>query len=741
MTGAPSGGISIALELTTPGVWTDVTADFDNLTDIVITYGQTSEFSAPQTANLTLSLDNTLGKYTPGRQLLADNTTTHPYYPNIDIRKRIRVQHTTGVTTYTDFIGSIKAWLPILDPNGGSKVQISAATREDKLSTVYLLSPLMQEAVADNPAALWPLTDASGSTTATDVVAGQNMGITQVGAGGSLVFGGAGINSCEGTSATLTAAAANAGGQYLSNLSGNWVPQASSSANLSYAVECWFNTTSLNSSTIQYLWVLSSNAPGGNSNYDFLTIDATGNLEWATAIGPVITTLGKDYADGNWHQAVISYRQGTGTWFGVLFVDGVSQATGSGVGGITATGTGGSFSAGSFIGKQADATLMYRGQLGANMIYAGITSGLAVLSSARVATHFAAGQGFIGDTTDQRIARYLGYAGLTSANWNLDTGVGIVGQYPTAGVSVVKACQDMAVTEGGGACIYQTPDGLMRFPSRTFRAPGSPVLTFDAAADMDGPSFVPSLDDSTIVDQSVATQGVGADAGATFTVTNQSAVSKYGLIGDQVTSYATLPSDVLNLAQEHVAAQSVAALRLQTVTLDLYTAQTSGLYDALPSVQIGSRIRATNLPSHSPVSQLDIIVEGWVLTINVDKFLAAFVTSAADNPARFMWSTPLAYSRWGPDPSSMTLSGGITAAATTIVVATSGTSPTFDTAAGSYPLSIQIGAEVITFPTAPSGGTSPQTFTGAQRGQSGTTAAPQSNGAAVNLWPAPTWTL
>ena len=69
----------------------------------------------------------------------------------------------------------------------------------------------------------------------------------------------------------------------------------------------------------------------------------------------------------------------------------------------------------------------------------------------------------------------------------------------------------------------------------------------------------------------------------------------------------------------------------------------------------------------------------------------------------------------------MTLNTALTPATTTVVIATSGSNPTFTTTGGSYPFDIQIGEENIRLNSAPGGATSPQTFTGVTRGVNGTT--------------------
>nr|QOL00382.1 hypothetical protein [uncultured organism] len=743
--GEPVGGVQILIEFGTAfsNVWTDVSQWFDSSQDITVQYGRTSEYAAPTTAALSFILDNTDGRFTPDRQLLQDNATTHPYYPNVELRKRVQVNYTTAVSSYSLFTGFIKGWVPIVDPNGGFKTRVSAATREDKLSNTPLLTPAQQETLTDSPVAFWPLNDLSASTIAVDSIGANNLSVVSNGPGGAITFAQAGVSASEDTACNF-APASLVGGYCLAQPSAKFPSAAATSTTpIGYGVECWFQTSVLPGVSGYNMWSLASVPSAGSlPNYDEIGMASDGSVSFSA--GGSAVNAPSNYCDGAWHYVYAEHLQTASTTTINLYIDGALVGTTSC---LASSYVGGScFVVGSLY-STGNPKYIFDGSMALVAVYSN-TTGTALLSPTRVATHYKAALGFVGDTTGQRVARYLSYGGVTSSQYNIDTCVGIVGPYATSGQSVMQACQAMADTEGGGSCIYQTPDGNMRFTSRNFQIPGAPVLTFDAAADLDGPSFTPTKDDSDVVNQSTATQAAGSGTGASYTAKNTDSIALYGLIGDQVTSYATTMQDVINLAQSHIAAgwhpvrdthAKRSKGRLQSVTLDVYTSQTAGLYDLLSSVQIGSRIRIVNLPSHFPTSQIDVIVEGWTVNVNVDKFSIAWVTSSADNPARMVWSDP-SYGRWGPDPGSMTTALA-SASTSTVVVTTAGSSPTFSTAAGDYPLYIQVGEEVIELPTAPSGASSPQTFTGALRGQKGTVAAPQSAASPVNLWPSPTWTL
>jgi len=707
--GLPAGG-KLEIEYTS-GVWTDVSADSMN-DPFTISRGRTSEFSAPSTGQLSgLKLKNTNGQYTPLSQVLVDGTA-NPNYPNITPRKRIRYSNTpAGVRC----VGYVKGWPPFVDSDGTKWVAITATDRLDQLSRITLKSPIAQEVANGSPAYLWPCTDVAGSTQAIESSGKTPLMIEQTGTGGTVTFGDPGPGVGDGTGVTLAPSSASAGKSFTATvlpvLAADW------------SVALWVKT-----STVSRALLSGFLTPG-----TLLSLDATGKV-----LGAGSLTSSASITDGtSWHLVVLTFAAaGGGTT--TLYVDGVSQGTSASWGGF------GPQLGKIRIGQSAidepgapEASSLFAGSLG----YVGVFS--SALSASRVTSMWQATNGYYGDTSDQRIARWLTAGGMTSADWNLDTGKAIVGTYPQAGKDIVSACQDMATTEGGGAVFYVGADGKARFANRAFRKPGAPVMTIDAEADLDGSVYAPSFDELTLFNQSTGNRAAssGTLSSQTYTdpVSSAAPPTGYGLTTDSsgVTSYATTDADVLALAQARVTANAYPGFRLPQVAVDLVTAQ-NNLYAALALVEIGSRIRVTNLPvAMAPSTQIDLIVEGWTETIGTDTYKVVFDTSPADNPARGVWDDT-SYGRW--QCKGQTLNAGITNSATTIVIATTAGLPLFTTVAARYPLKIQVGQEIITLNNAP-GATSPQTFTGCTRGVNGTQAAAQASGATVNLWPAVTWTL
>lgn len=708
--GMPAGS-KLEIEFT-PGVWTDVTADMEP-DPLTIKVGRTSEFSAPSVGTLDgIRLNNATGRYSPLCQVLVDGTPS-PYWPNVLPRKRIRYSNTPMGTR---FVGNIKGWPPFVDADGRAWVVMTGTDALDQpLSRVTLKSPIDQEVHDSAPAASWAMTEPADSTVAIEGSGGPPLMLTNEGP--ALVFGDNGPGIGDGTGVKFAPSAADTG-QYLA-------AQVNPTLQLSaFTIECWVNA---GASLPAWNGGTGVNIVGFGDLYcGFLRL--VDGKPWFYD-GFCQVTAAASIVDNGWHHIAVTRPAPMAPV--TLYVDGVSQgdsvdasAPGSDIKRVT-------------VGEGILTVFLpsrYQGNIGRVGIYT------TALTPAQIAAHAAATNGYWGERTDQRIARWLTCAGLTSADWNLDAGLAVVGTYPQAGKDVVSACQDMAVTEGAGSVFYVTPDGKARFENRVFRKPAAPVLTLDAEADLDGNVYAPSFDELTLVNSCTGNRAASSGTLTTQTFTDQVSVARYGLTddGSGVTSYATTDLDVMSLTQARVARNAYPGFRLPQVGVDLVTAQ-NNCYAAVASVRIGSRIRVTNLPkAQGPATQIDVIVEGWTETASPDTYKVVFDTAPADNPARGVYDDTT-YGRY--QCSGQTLNAALTNSATTVVIATGAGLPTFTTAGARYPLKIQVGQEIITLNTAPGGSASPQTFTGATRAAAGTSAAAQASGAPVNIWPQATYTL
>lgn len=567
----------------TAGAWTDVTADiYADAAAPSTSFGRTSEFSQPSAAQFNVALLNTTGRYTP-------QNPASPYYPNVARRKRIRYSYNPGVQRFR-FFGYIKSIKPMFTGDAVPVVMISAACRMDQLSRVKMQSPIRQQITQDAPSLWWPLTDDAGTTQALQAPTAGAYPMGLAGSGNALAFGDNGPGAGDGTGVKFTPGTSQSG-QVLTG----GVPAAALAGD--YTIEAWVNAGVLPS------WVT-----GGSQIEGILGFTATGNDRFPTrtflaVVGPSgslyweddagsINPGGAALADGAWHHTAVT-RAGTTV---TLYLDGVSLGTST----SSATALRPVLTVGDACVAAVNAQ-RFQGNIGEVAVYT------TALSAARIAAHAATANGYSGDTTDTRVSRYLGFAGLTSSDWTLDVGQAKVGTYPQNGADVLTACQDMATTEGGGAVFYTDPAGSVRFVNRRYRDNRTPALTLAAAGDLDPDVYQPSLDDDGYITQ--VTVNRAAESGTLSTQTYDSGAADV-FTGPGVTTYTISDQDALALAQYMVNAQSVAALRLPQVAIYLDKAA-HDLWDPVGQARLSDRVRVNFPTSVYPVPVVDFFLEGW----------------------------------------------------------------------------------------------------------------------------------
>jgi hypothetical protein len=707
--------VKVEIEFT-DGVWTDVTTYVES--DIQISRPRTSVFSPVGPASCSFTLNNPDGRFTPQRQVLTDGATAHPYYPNVQPRRRVRVSY-LKTTDRVRFLGRIKEWPVALDDGVWNRATITATDEADRLSRVEMNPALDQEINEADPSAWWTLGDEAGATTAAERFGGTPLTVITQGGGAdtTLTFGVDGPPGSTSTALLLAPTSASVG-RYLQKS---------------------VDLTSRNGFEL----VLKVAAPPGSERcilsvtYDdgdhtALYITTSGFLKLVTFDGATTSTFTDtaSVADGGWHHVGVHH-------IGFPFTTYDLWRDGTNVGGIV---DGAFASVGSStvnIGQNViEATSALFGGTIAHVAFGMTSTGIAARASALL--------GFSGETTGERIERFLSYADVTSG-LDVDTGEAVVGPYPQDGKSVLQACQDMTVTEGGASVVYIAPDGSPTFRDRDFRAQNTAaVMTLSARDDLDLDGWAPTFNEDALVNDVTGNRATYSGTQSTWRAVDQDSIDEYQRTSESFDSYATTDADVLANAQDRLSRQAWPAFRLPQVTLDAGTA-TTDFFALLPDVEIGSVITIDDVPAGAlPGAEIDLIVEGWSETIGKGgtTYRVVFDTSPVGNigPADSVSQRGI-YDTARYQAEGMTLNSSLTSSATTVAIATSGGNPTFTTTGGDYPLDIQVGEEQIRLNSAPGGSSSPQTFTGCTRGVNGTIAAAQASGASVDLAPIDTYAL
>lgn len=717
--GAPDDKF-VEIEFSAPAGWTDVTSYVDWTAGLSTRFGRSDANSQPGPASLTLTLVNDDARFTPGRQVLADNVTVNPNWPNVIPRRRIRYGYVIGSTRYYRFTGYISGWTPGYKDPAHPLVTVQAYCWLQIGSRVPMSRSYLPEILADAPRAYWPLDDAEGSPRAREYSGGMPLSLTPVPSSLPVQFGAEGPPADIGTSAQFQPTAGSNDGQSFI--------AASPPPGLVH-IEGHLGGVSAD------VWVYVATAPGGTQEILTLWDSSIAGAGAVASIGvnssgqPLCKvtsiTLGTsttltstfDLVANGWTHLAVSLGSDTRLYVDGALADTDSYSAGPAVIRTIAVGSGPDGT--EFVGSVAQVAL-YHGVLGAD----------------RVAAHRDAGSGWLGEKLDERIDRYLAYAGVSSTF--IDPSEVELFPSPQDGQQVVPAIQDLvANTESGGAVFYVDPNGFIIFKNRDGRLPGPPDITVDAAGDLDGSQWAPSFDDSTLVNSAEGTQVNISETVSVQTAVDQDSVDTYQLSPEEFTSYAVSSVDVLANAQARVGAYAVPAFRLSSVAVDLWTAQTAGLYAAVGNARLDDRLRVTNIPADGgPLSQMDFSILGWADTVTDSGYTVTFDTDLAGAPADFIWDDGV-YGRWGGTSLLISASGGLTAGQTTVPVLTIGSAIT--TAPADYPLTLIVDAEQILCPAAPTGML--QTFSGVTRGINGTIAAPHADGAAVDFAPIDSWTF
>ncbi|GAB4203629.1 MAG: hypothetical protein OHK0022_28000 [Roseiflexaceae bacterium] len=139
--------------LATP-VWTDVS---DYVLAIQTRRGRQTELSRIEAGELTLTLDNDDGRFTP-------LNSQSPYFPNVLPGRRIRVSATWGGITYRLFTGFITGWPPEWAGGLTGQIQIRAVDGFRRLAKATVTASRSEETVTNRVIALlaavgWPNSD------------------------------------------------------------------------------------------------------------------------------------------------------------------------------------------------------------------------------------------------------------------------------------------------------------------------------------------------------------------------------------------------------------------------------------------------------------------------------------------------------------------------------------------------------------------------------------------------------
>lgn len=548
--------------------WTDVSAYVELSYGIQIERGRSDEFSNCEPSRCTLTLDNRDGRFTAGN-------TSGAYYPNVKIGRPIRVTTTpVGGSASVRFTGYIDEW-PVEWPDATDSVAvatISATSRTARLGLSTVLDGTeIVELLADNPVALYQFDEVEGSTSAADTSGNGAPALAPAGTGAEVLFGGQDDSG-------VPLGATFQGGKWLETT----LPALST-----WTIEVMFRTA------------------------------ASADLAMTPASPGVMVFSGSatdgGFDDGGLHSLALS-RDGSDVL--KTYVDGVLTDTGTSTVDLTKIVIGG-----------PDAPFGGSGQAA----FVGTVTTVAVygsaVSGARIADHFGANAGFVGETTGDRLERYAGYVGIPVAEVDTTGAVATMGLVDTQGLAVVDAFRVVESTEGG--VLFDGRNGDLVLQGRRHRHHAAVDVTLSMTTQQVEADYRPKLDRSALKNDITATDaGVNIGTAVTARAVNQTSVDEYG----EASGSIMMASD--NANEAHSAATFLVALygepsprapdlRVDFLPLDL------SLQTDLMAADISSRFQLTGRPSQAGTSTVDYFIEGYTEEIAAFGYEFTFHTSPA----------------------------------------------------------------------------------------------------------------
>jgi len=581
---APTGDASTASP-----TWVDITAYLRLSDGVTFTRGRTDERSTAQPGNLTLTLNNDDGRFTPGLAAGA--------YAPLAIRCPIRVSFKPpGAGAHTVmWTGLVDEFDPGWDNGHRPICTISASDRLARMQRRTMGRWETECHLGSGATHLWPLVEDNSATTIAEVASGttdHSLSVTLNGGSGSIDFGAGELPVDDGTVVALTPTSLSAG----YNMTG--AAQVSGSYTGHSMSVLILTTVSANAGLFRFRDIY--------GNYLELQTTSAGkakavSYEAFTGVTTAVTSTA-GVCDGLFHQIGLSVGS-TGTL--TLYVDGASAGTAAGASLIS----GATVVIGGTVGA------LYSGQISHCALWADITPTAAMQTGA-----YAAVTGGAGETTTARFTRICAMAGITGTTYG--TGLSTMGKQPIAGKSTLDALNDCGDAEL--APVRLAADGTPALAARSIRYNAAVALALTPADIGTEVSFV--VNDEALINDTTA---IRPDPGASeLRVINAASVARYGTHDESLTINVADDTQLASITQWRANSRAEPAPRTATLQIAAWIKQATVNLVNLTALDVGSRVQVTGLPATAPATVLDLFVEGFSDTFNTTGWLRTLNTSS-----------------------------------------------------------------------------------------------------------------
>lgn len=586
-----TGLSTLLVELDDPagsGTWPyDITQYVDLREGWTLTRGRQDEFDEVDASTARLTLNNRDGRFTLG---------SVAYGIVVDQRLRISESFAGGPVSRR-ITGYVQDW-PVTFADAGARNVPCAVTVTDALarfSRRKLTAALAQEQRADSPAYLYALSEAAGAQAAGDTSGNRGTSLSLFGTGSSPTFG-----ADTGTDQT---GVVFAGGKYLRRTS----IQAASYLTYEFAV-----IVPVGSATPTQVFSMK----GADLSDVRISIEADGTVSaqafGLSPSGNSFTLSPTSIADGLPHLVTLRVVNNAST---ELFVDGVSAATGSLPGALSAF----------------DELTVGLSATGGITVF-GVAAYPTALSSGRIAAHYRQLAVTVSESSDTRLARLASYGNVPSGDLALEVGVETrLARQTLAGASLASAMQEVASTEGGTLFINGAGKVVAHNRQhRVLRASQAPAVAL-TSEDVMHDDFQVTADKQYLQNEVTGSRPDGGQQVAR----NTASIDKYEQYpADLPSLLVTTDAEVADRVNWVVGAYGEPLPRLNKVTIDLLTLASTAAgiakVRALLALELGGRITIGGLPSQSPIATADLLVEGLEERQSADSWQMAFNTVSAE---------------------------------------------------------------------------------------------------------------
>lgn len=678
--------------------WVDVTADV--LGDVEFSTGRGDEFTGPEPGRLSMTLDNSSGRYSWGN-------TSSPYWPGVLPGRRVRVWVWASAADGYDqgdydapvsydgfsgtpqprFDGHVDGWPVSWD--GGiveqARVQVTASDRLIRLTGLRpLRHPLVEElggGISGVPAVwggfkwddgskwasginyLFPLQEAEPTE-----VAGDSSAVPELPTLGKssntrtsaavIEFGQSGIlpegtmvrfmgDPDKGTQPSLLGSEE----KFLARVTGQWAvffafaadpPPDSGVYKRAFRVGLYGTQIQFHYADIGARAILQGHDRDTPTASQAVTLDET-NVTVADGLAHWVTI----WSDGtDLHMRVDDRPEVSDT---------IPTTT---IGGQTYLDYSDSYFRGIGLGPGADDRAIYLAWVGFATGQRRQTNAFNVewISTAPIVDHDLLAGLTLGwpERADHRIRRVLHWAGFTDDEISIPDVSATIGAQQVEGRAALDVLAEILTTVGDDLVLHHDGQRVRvvsttwasggPFAPRVRRAPVAAITGDEVASDI-----TITVDMATLLNDIT----VSRPGGATFRVTDRASIKSHGLrTGNPTTLPAGSDADLLTAAQLHVSANSTPQPRVAELRLDLTTlpdARTAALHGLLP----GDLVTLQSMPGQVPgvsLGSLDLAVQGVTHRVGAD---GSWQMTLATSPAGFRDHTRWDRFQWDDDSTWM----------------------------------------------------------------------------------------